>query len=310
MIVTATLNPMLDKTVDVETLVRGRIQRAGRVEMVVGGKGVNVSRQLRRLGVETVATGLVGGHVGVLLRRLLTAEGIAHDFVEIASNTREGVTYREPDGTWTSVFEPPHTVTADEAEMFVAKCLTLLPGCRWLVCSGSSPCPAADGLYARVIRAAGERGVAAALDSYGDTFLQGLGARPAMIKINTDELRHMFGGSVTNDGDVLRALGTLSGRGARYVIITDGPGPVFASERSECWKLHPPRISAVNPTGSGDAMIAAVLATLEQGEPFERALVRGVAAGAANARVWEVANSKPGEIRSLEALVRIEQLRT
>ncbi|MCC6398234.1 MAG: 1-phosphofructokinase, partial [Bacteroidetes bacterium] len=46
MITTVTLNPMLDKTVEVDRLIPGGIARAKRVGMIVGGKGVNVSRQL------------------------------------------------------------------------------------------------------------------------------------------------------------------------------------------------------------------------------------------------------------------------
>ncbi len=95
MITTVTLNPMLDKTVYVDTIQHGKVHRASRMEMVVGGKGVNVSRQLTRLGMKTTATGFLGGEVGTLIEKLLDAEGIACDFVRVASMTREGVTYRE-----------------------------------------------------------------------------------------------------------------------------------------------------------------------------------------------------------------------
>ena len=119
MITTVTLNPMLDKTVYVDTIRRGEVQRASKIETVVGGKGVNVSRQLRRLGMQNVATGFVGGEVGTLIERLLDEEGIAHDFVRIAGMTREGVTYRESDGTATAIFEPSHKVTRRETEQLL-----------------------------------------------------------------------------------------------------------------------------------------------------------------------------------------------
>src|SRR5512142_2286384 len=96
MITTVTLNPMLDKTVYVEAVRPGKIVRASRVECVVGGKGINVSRQLHRLGVDTLATGFVGGEIGTMLDRLLDAEGLSHGFVRVGGMTREGVTYRDP----------------------------------------------------------------------------------------------------------------------------------------------------------------------------------------------------------------------
>src|SRR5512133_1492150 len=116
MITTVTLNPMLDKTVYVEAVRPGKIVRASRVECIVGGKGINVSRQLHHLGSDTIATGFAGGEIGAILDRLLSEEGISHGFVRVAGMTREGVTYRDKNNVQTSIFEPPHHVTADEAD--------------------------------------------------------------------------------------------------------------------------------------------------------------------------------------------------
>ena len=125
MITTVTLNPMLDKTVAVDSLRRGAVSRASEVSTIVGGKGVNVSRQLSRLGEETVATGFIGGEIGSILERLLDGEKIPHRFIRIAGMTREGVTYLEPEGTMTSVFEPPHSVTLAEAGRLLEECRAL-----------------------------------------------------------------------------------------------------------------------------------------------------------------------------------------
>jgi 1-phosphofructokinase len=307
MILTVTLNPMLDKTVEVENLARGRTHRATHVGMVVGGKGVNVARQLHLLGVPTVATGCWGGPVGTMLSGLLSAEGVPHDFVEVASTTREGVTYREPDGTWTAIFEPPHTVAPAEADALVAKCVALLPRTEWLVCCGSSPCSAADDVYARIIGAARRAGKASALDSYGKAFRLGVEALPQMVKVNADEYRQTFGGRLETDEEFGVALRRFEGMGIRYAIITDGPRPTYATDGAEWWKILPPAVRPVNSTGSGDSMIAGVLAMLEAGEGFARALVRGTAAGAANAQMWEVSCASRAEIAALEGGVSIEK---
>jgi 1-phosphofructokinase family hexose kinase len=307
MILTVTLNPMLDKTVEVEGLTRGRTHRATRVGMVVGGKGVNVARQLHLLGVPTVATGCWGGPVGKQLAELLSAEGIPHDFIEVASGTREGVTYREPDGTWTAIFEPPHAVTPAEADALVEKCVARLSGTEWLVCCGSSPCDAADGVYARIIDAARRAGKASALDSYGKAFRLGVEAMPEMVKVNADEFRQTFGGTLETDDDFRIALRRIARMGIRYAVITDGPRPCYATDGADWWKVVPPSVRPVNATGSGDSMIAGVLASLEARESFGRALVRGTAAGAANARMWEVSCASSAEIAALEGGVLVEQ---
>jgi len=307
MILTVTLNPMLDKTVDVASFARGLIHRATHVGMVVGGKGVNVARQLHRLGVETLATGCWGGPVGRMLEELLSAEKIPHDFVKIAGATREGITYREPDGTWTAVFEPPHAVTREEATSIVETCAGYVKRCHWAVCCGSSPCPETDDVYARLIGEAKRAGRSVALDSYGRAFRLALEAEPTLVKVNADEYAQTFGNRPATDEEFRAALRRLVERGVRYAIITDGPRPCFASDGSAWWKVVPSPVRSVNPTGSGDSMIAAVLASLQAGDDLSRALVRGAAAGAANARVWAVSDATDDEIRAEEAGISLSQ---
>lgn len=113
MVTTITLNPMLDKTVHIDRFVRGAIHRATALENVAGGKGINVARQLKVLGIPSVATGFLGGKVGLTVAELLQQEGIEHEFVQADVPTREGVTYLESDGTATAVFEPAHTIPVE-----------------------------------------------------------------------------------------------------------------------------------------------------------------------------------------------------
>jgi 1-phosphofructokinase family hexose kinase len=308
MIVTVTLNPMLDKTVAVDRLRRGEIHRATKIDCVVGGKGVNVARQLQRFGVATIATGLLGGEVGEQLARLLTAEGLEHDFFRIAGMTREGVTYREPDNTWTAVFEPPHQVTAREAEELVLHCSRLLSGAAWVVCSGSSPCPETEGTYARIITAAQGHGCKTYLDSYGTAFRQALHTRPTVVQCNRAELAASFGKPVATDRGLRDAMAEIIAGGVGMVIVTDGSRPAFAAQGKAMWKVLPPSVKPVNPTGSGDCLAAGVLRELDNARSFASALRYGAAAGAANATRWDVAAVSTREIEEIAPTIRIEEL--
>lgn len=306
MIVTVTLNPMLDKTVAVGPLRRGEIHRASRIDCVVGGKGVNVARQLERFGVSAIATGLLGGEVGLQLARLLSEEGLRHDFVRIAGMTREGVTYREPDNTWTAVFEPPHRVTAEEAEKMVRHCSGLLEGASWVVCSGSSPCVETDRVYARIIAEARERGCKSSCDSYGSAFREALRARPTLTQCNRAELASTLGKTLAAERDVRDALSGIIDGGIEMAVVTDGGRPAYAAAGGRMWRVSPPPVDAVNPTGSGDCFVAGVLRDLEKG--YEAALRTGAAAGAVNAARWDVATVSEGEVEALAPAVRIEEL--
>jgi 1-phosphofructokinase family hexose kinase len=305
MITTLTLNPMLDKTVYVEAVRPGKIVRASRMEYVVGGKGINVSRQLQRLGSDTLAIGFAGGEIGALLNRLLDQEGISHGFVRVAGMTREGVTYRDRNNLQTSIFEPPHHVSVEEVDALLSLCRSLAGKSSWFVCSGSSPSPEADEVFREVIVMAHEAGIPSVLDSYGNAFQRALSAVPVLVKPNKDEYEQTFGKPLKTDADFQSALDSLLRIGIAYCIITAGSSPFYAATREGMWKVTPPTVKAVNPTGSGDSMVAGLLFGLARGWDFERCLRFGAAAGVANAAVWDVAASSREQIEAQEGRVEI-----
>jgi len=308
MITTVTLNPMLDKTVSVASIRRGAISRAQNVGMIVGGKGVNVSRQLRLLGEETVATGFLGGEIGSLIERLLDEEGIARAFIRTGGMTREGVTYLEPDGTMTSVFEPPGVVTEADVERLLAECSALASRSTWVVCSGSSPSPLADDVFGSVVADCKSRGINVALDSYGKALERGIASVPDFLKPNREEFEQTFGMPVAGESDLVRAASMLVSRGARYALVTDGPRAFAAADGDGAWLVTPPHVETVNPTGSGDSMVAGILHGLVRSWAFSDCLAFGAAAGAANARVWDVASSTPEQIQALVPEVRVRKI--
>jgi tagatose 6-phosphate kinase len=299
MITTVTLNPMLDKTVRVEQVAVGAITRAQGIHSIVGGKGVNVARQLHRLGSAVLATGVWGGEIGLQLDRLLNAEHVDHDFVTIAGMTREGVTYLDRDGVMTSVFEPPHDVTAPEAAVLVDRCKRLFASSAWVACCGSSPAKTCDGVYAELIREARVLGIRTALDSYGAAFIHGLQAVPELVKVNCDELSSTIGNALDDERLIIDALLALVEYGVGIAIMTDGARPCYAASSTGCWKITPPAVRSVNPTGSGDSMLAGILHGLTRGWDVPRSVCFGAAAGAANAAVWDVSSVSVDDIIAL-----------
>ncbi|MFH0991675.1 MAG: 1-phosphofructokinase family hexose kinase [bacterium] len=309
MITTVTLNPMLDKTVIVDKIERGKIHRAMNMEMVPGGKGINVSRQSRRLGMKTLATGFLGGETGTTVSRLMSEEGIEHDFVWINAMTRDGVTYRENDGTTTAIFEPSQKIGLDDAHALSRKAEQLAPKSTWLVCAGSSPCSEADDLFFESIRIARDHGVRSVLDSYGRSFERALTAVPTLVKPNRQEFEKTFGAPLNTERSMREGLEFFLSRSISYALITDGARPFYAAGEGKFWVVMPPSIKALNPVGSGDAMVAGILYGLEKQWEFARCLTFGTAAGAANAQKWGIANSALEEIQNLESEVRIKELK-
>ena len=238
----------------------------------------------------------------------MTDESIEHDFVRTQAATREGLTYLEPDGTWTAVFEPPLRVEQSSVRELNRKINDLGSKSTWIVCGGSSPCEEADGIFYEAIVLAHRNGISSVLDSYGRAFELGLKAKPTLVKPNKREFEMTFHQSLTTESDHVRAVQFLLGQGAGYSILTDGGHMFYAGIQGHFWKVTPPPTKAVNPTGSGDALVAGILYGFHQGWKFERCLAFGAAAGAANALVWEVANSNLQQILSLEAGVNIQRM--
>jgi 1-phosphofructokinase family hexose kinase len=308
MVVTITLNPMLDKTVYLAPLQRGAIHRAEKMEMVAGGKGINVSRQLKCLGVKTIATGFLGGEVGSILARLMSAEGIEHDFVFTDASTREGMTYLEPDGTWTAIFEPALHIDTRFVHELSKKIDSLVAQSTWLVCGGSSPGGGADDIFYEAITHAHQAGVPSVLDSYGNAFELGLKALPTLVKPNKREFETTFHKTLESEPQFVEAINFLLSKGVNYCVITDGAQSFYAGVQGHYWKITPPQVKSVNATGSGDAAIAGILYGFRQGWKFERCLSFAAASGAANACKWEVANSTLEEISRLESQVVIRRI--
>ncbi|HMK39835.1 MAG TPA: PfkB family carbohydrate kinase, partial [Bacteroidota bacterium] len=167
--------------------------------------------------------------------------------------------------------------------------------------------PEADDLFCALVADCRARGIPVALDSYGDPLARGLESRPDFLKPNREEYEKTFGTRLRGESDMVEAARRLVALGARYSLITDGAAPFAAADARGAWIVTPPRVEAVDPTGSGDSMIAGILYGLRKSWPFVDCLRFGAAAGAANARVRQVARAPLADIMSLMGGVRANQ---
>jgi len=309
MVTTVTLNPMLDKTIYIDRLQVGTIMRSRQAESAAGGKGINVSRQLKYLGVDTVASGFLGGEIGTIIEHLLQQESIKSDFVHIGDTTRIGVTILETStGTSTAIFEPGHRVTADEIEQLKAKCQSFVHISDWMVLSGSVPCNGMDMLYKELIEMASGQNVKVALDTYHQPLLYGIEAQPFMIKPNVKESEETFSIRLRSERDVLAFIKQLREKEIPLIVITNGGHPAYVCFDNNIWRVIPPAVKPVNPVGSGDTMIAAMIFGFISHWQIEDVIRFGVAAGAANASVWRIAACHRQEIDALVPQVKLELL--
>src|SRR5262245_54254136 len=241
MILTVTPNPMLDKTLWLDELRCGATHRAQRMTMIVGGKGINVSRALTGLGESTLATGFLGGPTGAEIRALLEIEKIPNDFVELSATTRVGVTLvEEKSGRRTAVFEPGAQLQAREVGALLERVEQLLPRCRALALCGSMPCAGFDRLYADLIQRAHLRNAPVFLDSYHGPLKAGLAARPQFLKPNREEALQTFGLDARAPGGMQKLLHLLARSGAQCVFVTDADRPLGVMLNGKQYLVTPP----------------------------------------------------------------------
>jgi tagatose 6-phosphate kinase len=300
---------MLDKTIYVDRLRPGEITRATRWEVAPGGKGINVTRQLTKSAIESIATGFMGGEVGRTVEHLLDEERVRHDFIHIGESTREGITIVETKtGTCTSVFEPGHRVSTRETDLLRVKCRKLLQQSSWLVLAGSTPSPEPDLFYKEILEETDKSKCRVILDSYGEAFKQSVKAKPFMVKPNVREFEQTFGIKLSSRHAILKQLDWLHESGVSLSVITNTERPFCFGYLQKRWKVIPPSVQMVNPVGSGDAFVATTIYGFMQNWEIERTIMLASAAGAVNASRWAVVTVTLNEALDLASKVALEPL--
>ena len=261
MIVTVTLNPSLDRSIEVGRLVVGDVNRATSAHLDPGGKGVNVSRALLANGVVSRAVVPCGGDEGGQLIRLLVAEGVDVRAVPIAGNTRSNITLTEPDGTTTKINEPGPRLSPAEFGAVIDQVLTAAGENGVVVACGSAPPGLPVEAFAEFCqRILGHAGLRLVVDTSGPALRAAAQAGATLVKPNREELADAVGRPLASLHDVidaaqeLRSWGAgavLASLGADGAVLVDGTGVVAGDA-----PVDRPRSSV----GAGDALLAGFIA--------------------------------------------------
>jgi tagatose 6-phosphate kinase len=280
-ILTVTLNAALDVTYRIDALAPHTTHRVREVTTRPGGKGVNVAAVLTQLQEPVVATGLLGGPTGEQIRAGLATAQIPEAFVPIAGDSRR--TLVVADGTdATGFWEPGPPVTEAEWEAFVSRFRGLAKVARAVVLSGSLPVGVPDDAYARLVAIANEVAVPSIVDAEGTALGRALPARPTVVKPNAAELASVRGGRTPDTvADVLAAAHALRAAGPGAVVCSRGADGLIASVPHGAYRAAPPAAVSGNPTGAGDAVVAALARGLANGDEWRALLADAVALSAA-----------------------------
>ena len=279
-------NPSIDKTAVVDRLVDGTIHRPTEVLAVAGGKGLNVARAGRALGVPVAAALLLAGHAGDWIDEELRRARIPHDAARSTGETRTCLSVLDRStGRMTEIYEPGPVVTAATWNRFlrvVRRSIRSSDAGSIVALSGSLP-PGVDPAAAGAIVDAG-RGtrLRVLVDTSGPALRSALAAGPTVVKVNAAEAGAVLGGVIDTERQAVAAVRELVGRGAGTAIVTRGRDGAVAWDGRDAWAVDPPRGGGPHAVGAGDAFLAGLADGLQRREPLNASLARAGAAAAAS----------------------------
>jgi tagatose 6-phosphate kinase len=299
MILCVTLNPVLDTTFFVDEMRPVYRTEAQRVTNVAGGKGDNVARALGVLGEPAHALVALGGGTGRHVADLLAAEGIAATPAWMSGETRLQITVIDRALEQRAFYAPAVPFTADDRVEFRRRFTDLLPGAAAVCLCGSAPDAVAAALVPELLALARDRGLPTLLDSSGKGLRQGVTAVPRILKVNLAEAEALLGCRLMTPEEQVAALDALRGWGSDWAVLTLGELGALFAVGDRRWSARPPKVEAINPIGSGDALTAGLMAGLVRGLPPEECFRLGMATAVANTLTWEACRFNRADVEAL-----------
>lgn len=253
---TLTANPALDITHRIAQLQIGIPHRVEDVTVRPGGKGLNVSRVLAQLGIPTVATGFLGGANGERLQSLLaeldTQQLITPRFVNTSGQTRLSIAVVDDAGEATVFNEAGYTPSdAEWEELLTLLQESLQPG-DLIACSGSFPGKSAASWMTRLVEIAHAAKARILVDASGPVLVAACEAGADFVKPNDLELKE-----TTGCDSIAAGAAQLLGKGVRVVITSEGAEGMSIHTKDGAYRAKPAQLVTGNPTGAGDASVAA-----------------------------------------------------
>ena len=298
---TVTLNPAIDKTVEIPDFTAGKVNRVQSLRIDAGGKGINVTKCLASLGQKSIAAMILGGNSGESIRQMLAQQGISTLVVTVAGETRTNLKIVDSTGyTNTDINEPGPMVSKEVLLQLKNKIGNVIRPGDVVILSGSLPKGADAETYQQWCQYFQSLGAQVYLDADGEAMRLGIQAVPYLIKPNDEELSRLLGKPMDSLEDLLQAGHTLLDSGIQEVVISlGGKGALFLNQEGS-YLAEALTVPVRSTVGAGDSMVAAMAYSKEKNLSREEQIRLAVAMGAASVMcdgtqapekdlVWELA---------------------
>ena len=305
-IYTVTLNPALDKTVRIPNFAVDQVNRVTWLRQDAGGKGINVSKVIAKLGGESTAIAVLAGQTGQWIANALGENNIKVQAIAVPGETRTNLKVVDAEsGTNTDINEPGPEVTDSVLEQALVDVISKTSAGDIVVLSGSLPRGASVDTYGHWTSTLRNAGLKVYLDADGAALSAGLEQKPHFTKPNDHELSAMLNRELTNVDEIAAAASEIVAGGIDTVCVSmGGNGAVYATA-DEVWYASPVKVKVGSTVGAGDSVVAAFAFADAQGLSTEDALRLAIATGAAN--VME-SGTQAAERSVVDSLIKKVQL--
>lgn len=306
MILAAGLTPAWQHILVLDALVPGEVLRAREALWCASGKVLNAAMAAHRLGGDCRALALLGGHSRQRIEDEMRELGLHLRAVPVGSTTRTCTTLveaTEGEPTVTELVENAAPLAEGEYERFLSAFAEEAKRADVVVLIGSTPEGTPVSVYRDCLERTGGRAI---IDARGENLVAALELAPFLVKPNRHELAATVGRELSGEEDIREGIRSLQRAGARWVVVTDGPGPILvAGSQGELYRLTPPRGRVVNPIGCGDCLAGGIAWALSRGRDVVDAVRIGVGASLQNLGTLLPSRVDLGTVRRLASTVEV-----
>ncbi|WP_017902604.1 1-phosphofructokinase [Pseudomonas asplenii] len=279
-ILTLTLNPALDLTVQLARLEPGQVNRSVSMLTHAAGKGVNVAQVLADLGHQLTVSGFLGMDNPQPFEALFARRGFVDAFVRVPGETRSNIKLAEQDGRVTDLNGPGPEVDGQARQALLDTLERIAPGHDAVVVAGSLPRGVSPQWLQALLLRLKQLGLKVALDTSGAALQAGLAAVPWLLKPNTEELAEVLQRPVETARAQAEAAASLLGQGIEHVVVSQGADGVNWFSAAKALHAQPPKVSVASTVGAGDSLLAGMLHGLLSGHPARQTLCTATAVAA------------------------------
>ena len=259
-VATITLNAAYDLVGRLKRIELGEVNTVETLGLFPAGKGINVAKVLKDLGIDVTVGGFLGEDNQGDFVTLFDKLGLQDKFQRVPGRTRINVKITETDADVTDLNFLGYEISESAWQQFVADSLAYCKSFDIVAVCGSLPGGVTPDLFADWLKQLHQAGIKVVLDSSNAALTAGLSARPWLVKPNHRELEAWIGHGLPTMNDIIAAAKKLKAQGIAHVIISMGAnGSLWLSDEA-IMQAQPSRCEhVVSTVGAGDSMVAGLI---------------------------------------------------